>query len=127
MTLEQIFRQLSHPVSILVNNSLGMTINSVQSFSIHPELLSLNIYNQSPLLPLQEFELYCLQSHHKELAKYYIHNRTLIEMPKDALYIKCRCVHQFPIADHSFIIATPYSSTIPKTFKQLGYVQSKFV
>ena len=127
MGFRDAFRQLSFPVSILINQGKGLTINSLHSFSLQPNLLSFNLYHKSPVLPLFEFDIYCLQSHHIHIAQHYAKSRHLINMPEDTIHFKCTSIHHCVIKDHVFIIAEPTTTRLVKPFKSLQYVHSQYL
>ena len=121
------FKQLSFPVSIIVNNQRGLTINSLTSFSVNPNLIAFNIYKESPLLPFKnDFDIYCLQSHHVHVARHYSRQRHLLDMPEDTIQLRCTLVDKLSVRDHIMFIAHPHKIRNISGFKSLQHVNSEY-
>eukprot|EP00834_Sanchytrium_tribonematis_P004347 NODE_208_length_12861_cov_0.800972.p9 type:complete len:126 gc:universal NODE_208_length_12861_cov_0.800972:9117-9494(+) len=124
--MRNLFSKLSYPVSIISNHNRGITINSLHSFSLNPNLICFNIFHRSTILPLEAFKIYCLQRHHVKIAKHYANSRSYMDVPKDTILMNCEKVKEVHVADHLLVIAKPEILRVPIDFNALQYVHSNY-
>ena len=115
------FKQMSYPVFVLKGLNGAITINSVNSYSMDPLMVSFNLYHRSRVLPIDRVQLYGLQKEHVSIAKHFEKHSSGLEMPSNTFQLEGIIQHQWHVADHLLCLMQIKSHQFPSVFSPLLY------